>query len=297
MERANVLGLFQTDWLAQQVSGGQAAATALGLQMQRALLAFSASLDTSTAYNPGIPLLRFWPAIFFVLGAGVALWHIRQIRYALLLIWVSVTLIFAGVLLVDAPDSHRLLIAAPAVILLTTTGLGWLARQMAKVASSLSTAAIAPTAQRRVGRRWQWAIILLVLLFVAGDLLFYFGDYRQAHRFGDRNSEVAFEVGRYLDGLEGDWQAYFHGPPAMYVSFPTILFLADGFEPDQNLFDVPAASQSTPEAPAGVSLAFIYLPERSGEVNRASERYPQGSFRTVDGILANPLFYVYEVRR
>jgi hypothetical protein len=297
MERANALGIFQSDWLAQQVIGGQTAATALGLQVQRALLAFNASLDTSTSYNPGIPLLRFWPALFFVVGAALAVWHIKQPRYALLLIWTSVTLVFAGALLVDAPDSHRLLIAAPAVILLATSGLYWLAGQFKKIASSFSTETSLPAPERRVGQRWYWVIILVVLFFAAGDLLFYFGDYRQSHRFGDRNSEVAFEVGRYLDGLEGDWQAYFHGPPAMYVNFPTILFLASEFEPDQNLFDVPAASQSTPEAPPDVNLAFIYLPERSGEVNRTSEHYPQGTFRTVDGILANPLFYVYEVRR
>jgi hypothetical protein len=231
-----------------------------------------------------------------VIGVAVAAWRVRQTRYALLLVWLFVTLTFAGALLLDAPDSHRLLIAVPAVVVLTTTGLFWLARRLIEVASALSgnpapvrtTLGLAPH---------ELGVLVLMLLFVAGGLFFYFGEYRLSHRFGDRNSEVAYEMGRYLDSLQGDWQAYFYGPPAMYVTFPTILYLAPEFQAGVNLFDVTENLTALPDPPSGANLVFVYLPERSAEVNETSERFPQGDFLTFDGILANPLFYAYEVRR
>ncbi|MFW6097740.1 MAG: methyltransferase domain-containing protein [Chloroflexota bacterium] len=296
MERAQALSILHNDWLVQQAGGGQPVIDVLGDQLRRSFLAFNGSLDTSTSYNPGIPLLRLLPSVFFALGVAFALWRLRHIQYAILLIWLGVTLIFGSALLVDAPSSHRLLIAAPAVVLLTANGLFWLVNQFASAIRPLMDKP-ASSATGLIPNYRVLAALGIIFIFIAGDLFFYFGSYRNSDRFGDRNTEVAYRMGQYLATLEGDWTAYFHGPPAMYVSFPTILFLADDFQPGQNLIDVMPDTQTPAEAPADTNLVFIYLPERSNEVNQTSQQFDQGTLQTFAGNLSDPLFYSYEVRR
>lgn len=296
MERANALGILQNEWLVQQTAGGQPAISVLGDQLRRSLLAFNGSLDTSTFYNPGIPMLRFWPSVFFAVGVAFALWRLRRVQYAMLLIWLGVTLLFGSALLVDAPSSHRLLIAAPAVMLLTASGLFWLINQFASALRKLLDEPANSTAGNRPDYR-VLTMLAIICLFIAGDLFFYFGTYRNSYRFGDRNTEVAHRMGEYLASLDGEWQAYFHGPPAMYVSFPTILFLAESFQPGQNLIDVVPETESVPDAPSDSNLVFIYLPERSAEVNQTAQHFPDGALLTFEGHLSSPLFYSYEVRR
>lgn len=287
MERANVLGIFQSGWLTQETAATARTVPALlSDQFWQAALAFNYTLDTSNSYNPGIPLLRYWPAVFFVLGLGVTLWRWRRLRESVLLLWLGVTVLFAGALLISPPASHRLLVAAPAVALLVALGLTWAWRRLLAMAPAV--------------RRHDLALLaVLAVLITAGDTVFYFGAYRrQPRRFGDRNTEVAYEMGNYLRTLDGEWTAYFHGPPAMYVDFPTISFLARRFQPSSNLFNVFDVEEPlpSPQQP-GDYLVFIYLPERSGELTQTAERFPGGQQRAFSGVFADPLFYTYEVRR
>lgn len=296
MERANVLGILQTDWLLQEAAASGRTPLAIVVDhFWRAALAFNATLDTSSTYNPGIPLLRYWPSLFFIVGLGVTVTRLRQFRYALVLIWLGTTVILGGALLVGAPDSHRFLIAAPAVVLVVAVGLRWLARRILQSLRLLGHST-GDTMNGTTRRATVLSLVTLVaILFVAGDLLFYFGAYRRANRFGDRNTEAAYEIAEYLNTLEGQWTAYFHGAPTMYVSFPTIPFLATHFDAQKNLFDVEDPGEVPPAQDSAGNKTFIYLPERSEEVNVTARRFPGGRFRTFEGRLANPLFYAYEV--
>ena len=287
MERAQVLGIFQSEWLTQEaVNTGRSVPALLSEQFWRAALAFNYTLDTSSSYNAGIPLLRFWPAVFFVLGIGVAVSRLHRLRESVLLLWLGVTMVFGGALLVNPPASHRLLVAAPATALLAAIGLTWMWQRLL---------AMAPLLRRR-----ELALLaLLAVLMTAGDIVYYFGTYRQQPgRFGDRNTEVAFEMGNYLRSLEGEWTAYFHGPPTMFVDFPTISFLATEFEPRRNLYNVfdPEEPLPAPQQPSD-NFVFIYVQERSQELPQTAERFPGGQQRAFAGVFANPLFYAYEVRR
>jgi hypothetical protein len=127
------------------------------------------------------------------------------------------------------------------------------------------------------------------------DVGFYFGPYQTQHRFGDRNTEVAARMADYLNELEGgDRTIYFYGAPAMYVSFPSLTFLAPQFGAGRNLFDVEPAAASLP-APTAPGQVHIFLPERQGELAAIEERYPDGRLRTFDGYYGRPLFLVYEI--
>lgn len=287
MERANSVGIFSNNWLADEaVRTGRTQYQLLGQQLWQSLLAFNATLDSSTSYNPGIPLFRFWLATFFSLGVGLAIARSRQLPNALLLLWLGVTFIFGGALLISPPDSHRLLVALPAACLLAASFVVWLAEQL--------------TVSFPAGKwaRWQLSFLaLLAFLLIIGDALFYFGTYRVEKRFGDRNTEIAYEIATYLNSLDGEWTAYFYGPPTMYVGFPTIPFLATNFQENSNLFNVEDPNLPLQPLNPDSNLVFIYLPERVAEMSITQQSYPAGQFKNFEGQLVSPLFFAYEVRK
>ncbi len=280
MDRANTLGIFQSNWFVEEgVRTGQNAATVLAQQFRRALFAFQGGQDTSNAYNPGVSLLPFWPAVFFTLGLALALWRLRQLRYQLLLIWLGVTLVTAAFLLQSPPSSHRLLIAVPAVYLLIALALGWLGQQFLTLLG--------------LNKRYLLPVLTVLALFMGlSDLGFYFGQYRTQHRFGDRNTEIAYEMAGYLNSLDGDWAAHFYGPPNMYTGFPTFPFLLTDLGQGLTFTDIIGGEE--PQPPQG-NTVYLFIPERAAELPEIESLYPDGRLLTFEGNNANPLFYAYEI--
>lgn len=285
MERANALGILdgQTGWLAQEAARlGVSRAEVWWPQVWSAVLAFNGRPDRSPVYRSAASLLTFGPALLFAMGLILAGWQWRQMRYRVLLVWVGLTVLFAGVLLLEPPQSHRLVMVTPALALLAGLALaelgGWLA---------------APD------NRYTWGVLVgVALLLGVNDGVYYFGRYPQENHFADRNTEVAHEIGTYLNSLDASWMAYFYGPPTMYVDFPTILFLATEFQRDSNLFNVSpppdAALPPVQSAAPAAQITFLFLPERYAELTQVQQAYPGGQLRRVAGEYADPLFYIYE---
>lgn len=314
MERANILGVLDSHsgWISQEAARtGQTTTAVFQQQFWKALFGFTATLDTSPSYRPEVPLLGFVMSVLFVVGVITAVFQFREFRVRMLLVWLFVTLIFAGVLLENPPNSHRLLIAMPAVVLITAVGLSYLADLFIVNSEQVSVngaespdppiSSLPPHPRPSAPLLLRTLTPLHILLILAAllalrDITFYFGSYRtmQPPTFADRNTEIAHEIGDYLDGLDGDWTAYFYGPPSMYISFPTIPFLADEFVANENLFDVETADAALQPAPT-TSRVFIFLPERSGEISSVQTQFPDGNLTFVSGAYADPLFTVYEV--
>jgi SAM-dependent methyltransferase len=284
----------QTGWLAQEAARtGQSELTILGQQAQLALLAFNAALDKSPAYGPGAPLLSAIPAILFVLGVMLALLRLRDFRTWLLLTPLMIVLLLGGTLLLETPSSHRLVVVAPLLSLLAAGALVEVGLWVSGLWPKRGPDEAGNGRLRR--ERLFLALLAIAMLLSLNEMFFYFGRYRQAYSFGDRNTEVAQVMADYLNSLDGaTWQAYFYGPPSMYVSFPTIPFLATDFTINQNLFDVDQAATELPAA-SGQRLTFIYLPERVGEMELAQAAFGDGRIYSFPGHHADPLFYVYEV--
>ena len=293
-ERTEAVGIGlvigQEDWLAQEASQrGQGQGEVLRQHAWQALLAFNASLDRSNAYRSAIPLLGTGMALLFVLGLGVCLAQIRQPRYALPLLWVLLTLLLGGVLTDNPPQSHRLVVATPALALLAALGLWLLGRLLLSLWQEAGEEVA--TAYRPYLLP---ALLVVATLLTLSDLSYYFGRYRAQPDFADLNTEVADRMGHYLNELGEEWSAYFYGPPRMYVGFPNITFLASGHQSGYNLFDMDTADGSLPTAVAHKRV-FIYLPERLPELEAIQNQYPNGSLRQFDGYYSSPLFYAYEV--
>ncbi len=282
-DRVNTLGIIQSGWMLQESNlTGLSPIEVLIRQLWSGMLSFQAGQDNSTAYNPGVSLLGFWSAALLVLGAGMAIWRFRQLRFAVLLIWTGVTLIFAGGLLDSPPNSHRLLIAIPAVYLLVSLAAVWLVYQGLRVL--------------KVSKRYVLPVVVsIAVLIVVGDLLFYFGDYRDQTRYGDRNTEVASEVSVYLDSLEGQWLVYFYGAPSMYSSFSTFAYLVEDFGTDIRIIDVEEPG-SVPPAMPGTNVLYVFLPERLEELEQVQELFEDGELNILSGYHANPLSYIYQIQ-
>jgi SAM-dependent methyltransferase/4-amino-4-deoxy-L-arabinose transferase-like glycosyltransferase len=280
----------QEDWLAQEAARlGQGQGEVLRQHAWQALLAFNATLDRSNAYRSAIPLLSTGMALLFVLGLGVCLAQIRQPRYALLLLWVLLTLLLGGVLTDNPPQSHRLVVATPALALLAALGLWLLGRLLLSLwqeAGDEVAAAYRPYLLP--------ALLVVATLLTLSDLSYYFGRYRAQPDFADLNTEVADRMGHYLNELGEEWSAYFYGPPRMYVGFPNITFLASGHQSGYNLFDMETQDGPLPTAVTNKRV-FIYLPERLPELAAIQNQYPDGSLRQFDGYYSSPLFFAYEV--
>jgi 4-amino-4-deoxy-L-arabinose transferase-like glycosyltransferase/SAM-dependent methyltransferase len=285
-ERWQALGIFagQTGWLAAEAARtGQTTWQVFQQQLWQSVLAFNGSADKSPAFRPLVPLLSLGTAVLTVFGLALSIFRLRQFRYSLLVVWVGVT-VLASALLTDTPQSHRLVIAAPALAILAGIGLAEIGR--------LALSGLQGDGSGKMAGKWVTAVLLtLALLFAANDAAYYFRQFPQANQYGDRNTEVADKMSRLLNDLDGDWTAYFYGPPIIYNDFPTFTYLLPDFQADVNFFDVEEDGVLPPaQSP---NMAFFYLPERVEELADTQAQFGNGRVQTVSGQYGAPLFTVY----
>ena len=88
------------------------------------LLVFGFQGDPNWRHNfNGRPLLNPLEAFFYWLGVGMTVWHWQRPAYRLLLLWLGVLLLPAILALDTAPNTLRMLGAAPAIYLLIGVGI------------------------------------------------------------------------------------------------------------------------------------------------------------------------------
>ncbi len=282
--RMNQLGIIQSGWLEREaIATGRSATSLFSEQVWRSALAFNYTVDPTFWYRPGIPLLRFWPSIFFIFGLGIAIAASKKTSYFILLLWLGGTMIFAGALLENPPSSQRYVIAAPAVCMLVALALVQLAKRLRHLLG---------------GRRevWLGVALILALLFSFSDLGFYFSDYSPRSDLGGVNTEVAQRVSEYLVDLGPDWRVYFFGSPRMGISrehgFPSVAFLA----PDADSYDVTEPMSDFAHLPdLQFPATFIFLPERAFELNMVREAFPGCTEKHFPGRSERILFVALEV--
>ena len=284
MARMNQLGIFPSGWLAREIEiTGRSQGALLWEQFWKSALAFNYTIDPTFWYRPDIPLLRFWPSIFFVFGAALALWRSRRTPDFILVVWVAATIFFGGFMLENPPSSQRYVIAAPAVCVLVALALNWLAERMQRLLGG-----------RRVA--WTAGVLLVALWFAGGDLSFYFGEYTPNNDFGGINTEIASRISDYLLDLGPEWRTYFMGPPRMGISdqngFPTVPFLA----PDVQRWDIHEPLTVLDQLPdLHAPAVFLFLPERASELETIKVRCPEGTEKVFPGRFDRILFVSYEL--
>lgn len=119
-------------------------------QAWRSVSAFTSLPDITGFYGPGVPLMIGLAAICFAVGM---VWALRESQ-PVPVVWIVLTILLGGVMMTGAPSSPRYVVSIPAICWLIAIPLNWLIGQ------------------------GHWPLVLVLLLaFVATDLLFYFGIY------------------------------------------------------------------------------------------------------------------------
>jgi hypothetical protein len=279
--RINQVGIVQSGWLEREPEiTGKSVPTILAQQFLHSAGAFHAFADRTVWYGADRPLLGFLAGIFAVLGMAWALAHWRDRRYFLVLLWFWSVIITGGMLTESPPSSQRLVITIPAVALLVAFGL----KSTIDLVWRLWP----------LDRRWQnVALGLLVVVLAASSVHYYFNVFTPARHYGSENGETATMIGYYLRDLDKSTEVHLFGAPRIYWSFGTMTFLAPGVQGR----DVTEPLDGAPETiDANRSIAFVFLPERAGELSWVQQAFPQGEVKEFRDATGGLRFTVYEVQ-
>jgi 4-amino-4-deoxy-L-arabinose transferase-like glycosyltransferase len=263
--RINQVGIIQSGWLAREPElTGKGTGQILAEQFLRATGAFHVFPDRTAWYGADRPLLGFLPGVFAILGMAWALIHWQERRNFLVLIWFWAVVITGGMLTESPPSSQRLVMAAPAVALLVAIGL----EQTVKLL------------RRLLGPRfglWENLVMgLLVLSLALGSVHFYFVEFAPSRRYGTANGETATMMGHYLRKLDGGGPVYLLGAPRIYWKFGTMEFLAPSVSGQDVVEPLSAPPDFVDEDRGAV---FLFLPERTGELDWVQQAFPAGHLR------------------
>jgi 4-amino-4-deoxy-L-arabinose transferase-like glycosyltransferase len=273
MVRVSVIG----PWLQREVEITQTSLwQVLWRQVKTSALAFS-SLNLRGHFNDA-PMLLALPSALFLLGVCLTFLSVTSLQHLWLVLWLAAA-IGIGALSESTPTSQRYLFSAPAVAILVTLPLVQSAQWLSKL-------------WPRWRRLLSVAMALVLVIAMAKDVAFYFGEYSANRRFGDLNTETATGVAFYVNSQGPGQQVYFFGPPRMgYFTHETIRFLA----PEATGQDVNDPLAAPPDWQLVGPTIFIFLPERQQELQFVEQSYPGGSVTVVDARDGNPLFIAYKV--
>ncbi|MBC7234726.1 MAG: glycosyltransferase family 39 protein [Chloroflexi bacterium] len=272
--------IYPMGWVEQQKQlTGRSEAAILFEQFLKAALAFNYFRDPTFHYRPEIPLLQFVPAILFILGLVYALMHTRRREYFLPAFWLLMVIIFGGMLLENPPSAHRLVLSTAPVSILVALGI-------VKVCAYLGEGL---GGQRLLAGALSAALIALVSY---QSLHFYFDVYTAEQMFTDTNTHVADRLGKYLNVLGPEYQAYFFGAPRLYCGHASIPFQSRGVK----CTDVVEPLQGPmPFLDPTHNAVFVLVPERQAELEIVRRSYPNGLLREFRDIKGQLLFVAYEV--
>lgn len=281
--RLSIVGIVQSGWVKDRLAEGLSLPQILLAQARGAFGGFIYEKDHSAFYDPQMPLLDRASSILFVLGLALALRRWRRPESALLAAWVVGMAVFGAMLLIDPPQSARYVIASPAMCLL-------IALAISQILALLRWAL--PLTPRVAAAAGAAAVVLLAVW----NLNFYFREYSPRYSYGWLNTEVATDIGLYLEQQPDNVFVYFFGIPRMFYTNGAIRFIAWGV-PGYDVAEPITSPDMLPPPPSGYRPVFIFLPERLGELHVVQGRYPDGALEQTDAVSEkSTLFLSYAPR-
>jgi 4-amino-4-deoxy-L-arabinose transferase-like glycosyltransferase len=280
-ERYEVLGSLRSMQMeGERADTGKSMGWLWLVHLERSIFAFVYVRDRGFFYMADTPMLCVLSGTLFVLGVGLALLHWREVRYAVLLVWLGLTVVLGGWALEFPPQYQRYLIASPAVCLL------------------VGRAAV--TLLRLARRIWDWRpavcqhlVVLTAVVLLALSAGYYFGIYTPAGGFGDRNTEIADRTARLMAAVGPDYATYFLGMSYMPLGgFNSVRFLAPGADWVQVDESPPTDWSFVRE---GRGALFVVMEERSDDLPVLYDRFPGGEKWQIEGRKGGVLFSVYQV--
>lgn len=286
--RVNQIGILQSGWLqqAQEVTGQSAIALLLD-QLQRAALAFNVYPDRTGWYGSTRPLFDNAAGILFLLGLGYATLRPGDRRLFAMVAWWWGAMILGGALTESPPSTQRLVTLGPPAVFFVALAL-------------LKTGQIVQRAWEAWTPRVRASFLAASVLAISfASVYWYFVDFAPLRLYGTFNGAVANDMARYMrDQLGPEWRVYLFGPPRMYIDFGSIPYIAPDVE-GVNILEPLTAPLDPGTVPSDKNAAFIFLPERLGELEWVRKTFPNGALEEIpsswngDPILP---FIVYRVQ-
>jgi len=240
--------------------------------IQKHLLMFNWRGDPNGRHNlPGAPMLDDLSGVLMVLGLAYSLWRWRDPRYALLPLWLGITLL-GGILSLDfeAPQSLRANGSLGAAYVLAIVPLAVLIRAW-------------ETSDGRWLRNWVWwPVAILLGLAAFANLDRYFD--KQANDFSTWAAHSTAETltARLLEGLDENTDAFV---TSFFNGHPTLHFLLPTGRPFARL-------ETTDELPLdfapGRGALLIMSPESNALFDAAKRLYPNAQFEEIKPPMPGP---------
>lgn len=272
MGRLNTEGIFSNNQLAALAQAeNMQPIDVVRNQLQASAAVFIGRPGPLQFFDTPRPYLLWWAAVFLGVGMAYALWHLKEVRYIMLLGWFWSPIIIGSAFTMYPPSNQRMLGAAPAAALLIGLGL-WKFAQAIRSVSGVQT-------------RWVLAACIVIMGFTAWqDGYFYFaGEYRTDHHFENPGEEFSYEVGLRANQLGPDYRLFVIGDPPIvvggrpqvFVAFADFDYLAHGVEKQD-------FNQVTPETIASLprdrGLFVTAIPERVDDLKLVAQQIPGGEW-------------------
>ncbi len=275
MNRVGIFGAWMTTTATQ--FGGSKLLVLLN-QIRLGVLGYIEE-PTRAWYEPGVPILRMIPGVFFLIGLAFTFLRPKDERGQLLWLWLAA--ITAAVAFSEsAPAAQRYVAATPALALMIGFGLFQLAQLLIKW---LPKRAIL----------FNVFVLLISVFLAADDLRFYYFVYTPNSDFSGFNGQVAQRLANTLKDEPAGTELYFFGYPAMgYDSIASLPYLA----PQINYVNVnePWTQSEPPPASAG-HVYFAFLPDHDADREAVEKEYPGGVWTEQMYTVDLPLYWLYEV--
>jgi len=285
--RINMVGIFQSGWLEREVEiRGQSAVMILVDQFWRAALLYNAYPDRTVWYGSPYPLFSVVEGALFILGLGYGLLRLGDRRMFPMVAWWGGAVIMGGMLTESPPSLQRLITTAVPAAFFLCLGLVLAARGLWALF------------RRGDGLALRATLGAATLILATLSAVYYFADYTPRQIYGSQNAVVATSMAEYArDHFNPTTRIVFFGPPRMYYGFGTIPYLLG---PEQQGTDVtePLQAPVGPDlASPGDDVAFIFLPERVGELPLVQAVFPGGDLEQIPSPTGrDPLYIVYRPR-
>lgn len=246
--RFDQVSIFRSGWLVREVERtGRSSVEILSEQVAHTLQGFYA-IGMRGFFEPDRPVLEPFAALMAAAGVAVALAEWRS-RACFALLLTAAALVAGGATTENAPNSARLVAAAPLVAIFFGLGL-------ARVAKLIG------------GGRWGLAAALVAFGIawpLAAGLSFYFREYASGSNYDSPAGEATTELGYYLRSLSPTSRVLFVARPRLScTTHANVRFIADG----RTCLDAPEPNSAEVWPALGPDDVVVALPERRAEIER-----------------------------
>jgi hypothetical protein len=229
-------------------------------------------------YHPPAPMMLPLSATLFCFGALMLILKPRDPR-SLILLTAMLGPILAGMLSIEAPNSHRMQFILPVMAIVAACLPAWAIRQARRLPSP---------AARRVAIASAYVTVALI---AAAEARFFFVEAIPGGAYGDSATYASRVVSDFAANLpEGSAIILFGKPRLTFADFPSLSYLIHDHPTCDGTWPLSGSCAAT----SGVR-AFIFLAEQQGVLEQVRSAYPTGTEVSLTEMPGNPPILVWVV--